>query len=160
MLAGAKTRFRVRLLLLERGEAGLQGGGVGAVLDGAHDSGELALDVGERPLRCKSLALGRGGELAHLCIEFINEGGDQVGRHHSLLESAEGAIFERVAAYQQRVRAGALRAVRRAAVAVGTDDCIAAATRAADQQTAQEEVAAVRTVERIAASVAANREAQ
>jgi hypothetical protein len=104
----------------------------------------------------------RSAEVARLRISALNastKGGDQIGRHHSLLESAQDAIFERVAAYQQRVRARALRAVRRAAVALGADDRIAAATNAADQQTAQEEVAAVRAVERIAARVAANREA-
>ncbi|MGB6543360.1 MAG: hypothetical protein WBF03_21115 [Xanthobacteraceae bacterium] len=107
-LAGANAPLRLRLFLLKRGKTGLQSGGVAAILNGAHDGGELALDLGECPLGGKGLALGRGGETAHLCVECVDEGGDQIGRHHSLLEPAQDAVFEVVAAYQQHVRAGAL----------------------------------------------------
>jgi hypothetical protein len=89
-----------------------------------------------------------------------SKAGHQIGRHQSLLDPHQDAVFEFVAAYQQPIRAGTLRSVRCAAVAVTADDGIAAATRAADQQTTQEKLPPVHAVERIAAGVTADLQAQ
>ena len=93
--------------------------GVGAILDGVHDSGELALDFVERSLVGKRLTLGGCSKIAHFFGEFIDEGGDQIGRHHSLPESTSDAVLARMATYQQSVRANALGSVCRAPF--GTD---------------------------------------
>jgi hypothetical protein len=86
-------------------KVGSDGGGVPAILNDSDDGGQLALDLDECPLNGKALALSRNGEIAHLGVEGVDEGRDQFGRHQSLFEPTQDAVFKFMAPYQQCVRA-------------------------------------------------------
>jgi hypothetical protein len=64
-----EARFRLRLLLLQRGETGLQGVGVGAILDGARDGGELRSISANVRLAAR---VSRLAEVARLRISALN----------------------------------------------------------------------------------------
>lgn len=69
LLAICEARFRLRLLLLQRGETGLQGVDVGAIQDGAHDGGELRSISASVRLAAR---VSRLAEVARLRISALN----------------------------------------------------------------------------------------
>jgi len=91
-------------------------------------------------------------------VEFVDERGDKLRRHHSLPEALQDPRLDLVASDAKSIRAGAFGAACCASVPVGPDDRVCAATTTADDEAAQQVAAAMSTVESISLFVAADLE--
>ena len=96
------------------------------------------------------LRRGRARQAAALLLVGARERLEQVGRQQPVLEPVEHPALDRLPADGPVVAAGALAAVRGAAVAVLAHDRVAAAADPADQQAREQEAAPVGAVEGVA----------
>src|SRR6476646_8569503 len=99
---------------------------VSSVLDSFQDASDLAIGVSLR-LMC-GIALGFGviGEAVEFSVEFVDERGDKLRRHHSLTEALQDPRLDLVASDAKSIRAGAFGAACCASVPVGPDDRVCA----------------------------------
>ena len=132
----------------------LEGGAVGAVLDGDNDPLDLLLDVGQ----FLAVRLSGGAALAVETVGFVRPGAHRfigrLGRHQMVLETDQDPLREFVAANAAPVGTAAVHDVVGAAVAILPAHGIRAATGAALQQSREEVPGAVGAVQAIGARTA------
>jgi len=110
---------------------------VGALLDGVHNAGDPALDIGKRASRDNALAIGGVRGAAQLGIELLDERLDELGRHRPLLEPAQHPRSDLVPTDYQAICARPLGSTRRAAVTVGANNRVAATAASTPEQAAE-----------------------
>src|SRR5262249_737752 len=91
----------------------------------------------------------------HLGLELVEKQLDQLRRQQAVAEAGQHPVFDLLAA-DAAVIAGALRPPCRAAIYVLADNGIAATAAPAAQQAAEQKLAPVCTIERIAGFIAAH----